>query len=65
MVEPDGVLLSRAGDVNSEKIIAALAANIWRAFEAAKNHLNIMVLDCQEGTLITSRLSQFLLCLYH
>jgi len=72
LLNNEGSLLAYAGtDVNKDaKITAAVASNIWSAFEkggkmAFNNEgLEFMFMDCEEGKVTVTKIANTLLCMY-
>ena len=64
----DGSLLASAGSPRESKLVAAIAANIWEAYEnngPRQDALGMLITQCLEGYVLTARINpDLLLCLY-
>ena len=67
ILNKEGSLLASSGeDMNSSQVVAAIAANIWSAYDKVHHSLEVMLFDCQEGNVAVTEIgdSKLLLCLY-
>eukprot|EP01095_Lingulamoeba_sp_RSL-Kostka_P000603 TRINITY_DN1087_c0_g1_i1.p1 TRINITY_DN1087_c0_g1~~TRINITY_DN1087_c0_g1_i1.p1 ORF type:complete len:117 (-),score=43.22 TRINITY_DN1087_c0_g1_i1:282-632(-) len=59
----EGSLLAVAGDDSKADEIAAISCNIWVSYEENGQELDILLIDCEQGTLAITRVSELILCL--
>ena len=66
ILNKEGSLLASSGeDMNSSQVVAAIAANIWSAYDKVHHSLEVMLFDCQVITLVAVCFaSYFILCIF-
>eukprot|EP00009_Paramoeba_aestuarina_P008945 CAMPEP_0201508410 /NCGR_PEP_ID=MMETSP0161_2-20130828/1788_1 /ASSEMBLY_ACC=CAM_ASM_000251 /TAXON_ID=180227 /ORGANISM="Neoparamoeba aestuarina, Strain SoJaBio B1-5/56/2" /LENGTH=121 /DNA_ID=CAMNT_0047903063 /DNA_START=14 /DNA_END=379 /DNA_ORIENTATION=- len=68
LVNSEGSILASAGEnVAENKTISAIAANIWNSFSKScppEDDLQFLLLECEEGSFVATRISSLLLVLY-
>jgi len=68
LVNSEGSILSSAGDESSQnKAVSAIASNIWNSFQqhhSQDEELEFLVLECEEGAFVATRISTVLLVLH-
>ncbi|XP_062507489.1 ragulator complex protein LAMTOR2-like [Corticium candelabrum] len=73
LLNSEGSLLAYSGvdgEDRDAKVTAAIASNIWSAYERAGENafqnesLNFLVIDCEDGRVAVSRVANQILCIY-
>lgn len=71
LLNSEGGLLAYTGYDNKDaRVTAAIANNIWSAFDRNartafdNDHLQMVVLECESGNVVIARVANFLLCTY-
>eukprot|EP00123_Amoebidium_parasiticum_P000708 comp11583_c0_seq1/m.6060 comp11583_c0_seq1/g.6060 ORF comp11583_c0_seq1/g.6060 comp11583_c0_seq1/m.6060 type:complete len:136 (-) comp11583_c0_seq1:531-938(-) len=73
LLSPEGSLVAYSGDQTGDKdakVTAAIAFHIWQAYYANAppsvrgDGPNYVLVDCEEGKVVVTRVSKLLLCLY-
>eukprot|EP01102_Stenamoeba_stenopodia_P002489 TRINITY_DN12333_c0_g1_i1.p1 TRINITY_DN12333_c0_g1~~TRINITY_DN12333_c0_g1_i1.p1 ORF type:complete len:118 (-),score=28.15 TRINITY_DN12333_c0_g1_i1:79-432(-) len=60
----EGSLLASAGeDSRGSQVVAAIVANIWKAYEKG-GELDTLIFECEQGRVLVLQVSKLLLCLY-
>eukprot|EP00039_Didymoeca_costata_P019853 m.339177 g.339177 ORF g.339177 m.339177 type:complete len:128 (+) comp18694_c0_seq1:188-571(+) len=69
LLKQDGALLSFAGDSHKEaQVTSAIASNLWNAYHAntgaiETGALGEILMDCEEGRMLITKVATVLLCL--
>lgn len=59
-----GDLLATSDNLNSDKLVGAIAFNVWSLYQKNAEDLGCLLLDCEEGRLAIMKFSKFLVCVY-
>jgi len=60
----EGSLVGSSTDSNNSSTVSAIVANIWASYEKASPDLNLMMIECEQGKVVVSRVHKFLLAVY-
>eukprot|EP00126_Sphaerothecum_destruens_P008481 Sdes_comp20235_c0_seq2m13627 len=67
----EGSVLSYSGEAcNDGKVVAAISSNIWQLYESSgrsflnDDELEYVIIECDEGRLVVTKVSKLLLCLF-
>jgi len=59
-----GDLLASSGGDPNDKLVGAIALNIWNSYQKVSKEMKCLLIECEQGRLAISKVSDFLLCVY-
>ncbi|PRP85961.1 hypothetical protein PROFUN_06083 [Planoprotostelium fungivorum] len=64
IVTTTGELLASAGTDTNEKLVGAIAMNVWTTYHKTSEDVNCLLIECEEGRLGIRKVGDFLVCVY-